>query len=194
MSTVTELEVEETTVRRQAAGLSRYCSFLVPAALLALSLILPHYMFRPGQIRPGGQGLGPAAWPDGILTALGVFASLWLLVECRGFLRGRYVPSLQAPVEEDGYDYGKAILGIGLILLYGWMLQVAGFAVVTAAFLAVWCVYGGIRSPWVIIPVSLLGTAILLWVFMGLALMPLSRGQGVFDTFSVWLLQTLRIY
>ena len=86
------------------------------------------------------------------------------------------------------------MLGIGLILAYGWLLDVTGFAIATSVFLVIWCLYGGIRNPWLIAPVSLVGTGVLLWVFMGLALMPLSRGVGIFDDFSVWVLQTLRIY
>ena len=45
-----------------------------------------------------------------------------------------------------------------------------------------------------IVPVSVLGTAVLLWVFMGLALMPLDRGEGAFGRFSLAVLRGLGIY
>lgn len=192
MTTVSE--IDEMTRADGVGRPTRLCALLVPVGLLAMSLVLPHFMFASGKTGQVRVGLGPAAWPDGILTAMGGFAVLWLFMELRGRFRGSPVAMLQGPGDEQTYAYGKAVLGIGLILAYGWLLDVTGFAIATSVFLVIWCLYGGIRNPWLIAPVSLVGTGVLLWVFMGLALMPLSRGVGIFDDFSVWVLQTLRIY
>jgi putative tricarboxylic transport membrane protein len=81
-----------------------------------------------------------------------------------------------------------------MILAYGLLLPVIGFPVATTAFIALWCILGGVRHPLAVVPLSLVGTVVLLWVFMGLALMPLSRGQGLFDRISIAILQLLGIY
>ena len=89
---------------------------------------------------------------------------------------------------------GRALAGLAMIVAYGWLLSVLGFAVASAVFIVAWCLLGGMRRPVVLIVVALVGTLALLWLFMGLALMPLPRGQGVFDGFSIWLLQATGIY
>lgn len=129
-----------------------------------------------------------------ILDCLAFFAAIWVAQEVWTLARGLESKTLRAPVDEETYDFTKALIGIALIILYGAMLKYSGFALSTAIFIAVWCIYGGIRKLTVLLPVSLIGTVALLWLFMGLALMPLSRGQGPFDQFSIWLLRTLGIY
>ena len=74
------------------------------------------------------------------------------------------------------------------------MLPLVGFSLATAVFIVAICLLGGLRKALVIGPVSLLGTAALLWVFVGLALMPLDRGQGIFGRFSLAVLRGLGIY
>lgn len=184
----------ETARGDRAIGLARLGAIGVPAFLLILALVLPHFMFIEGQGQSTGPGLGPAAWPDGILFFLGVFSAIWLALELRGLWRAEHVSALSAPVEEGGYSMPKAVVGLGLILLYGWGLSVVGFALATVSYFAVWCWYGGIRRPVTLLIVPLAGTVGLLWLFMGLALMPLPRGSGIFSDFSIALLQVLGIY
>ena len=174
-------------------GAARLVPLLLPAVLLAAGLFLPHVMFWRA-LPETMTGLGPDAWPGIILDALAFFAAIWLAQEVWTLTQGRRSVTLRAPDEEEPYDFGKALVGIVLILLYGAMLRYSGFALSTAIFIAVWCIYGGVRKLTVVLPVSLIGTVVLLWLFMGLALMPLSRGQGPFDQFSIWLLRTLGIY
>lgn len=177
----------------RARGPARLLSLLLPAALLGGALLLPHLMFS-RELPPAQKGLGPGAWPELILGCLAFFAAIWVAQEAWTLARGGGSTTLRAPVEEETYDYTKALVGIALIVVYGAMISVTGFALTTAMFIAVWCIYGGIRKLSVVIPVSLIGTAALLWLFMGLALMPLSRGRGPFDELSIWLLRTLGIY
>lgn len=170
---------------------------LVPAmlagTLLLASVLLPAFMFETVREQPM-PGLGPGAWPGAILFALAVFSALWLLLEMRALARSERTSSLEAPAEEETYRYGKALGGIGLVIAFGWLLPMIGFALATGLFLLVWCLYGGQRHPLVLTLVPTIGTVALLWMFMGLALMPLSRGVGVFERFSVWLLTFIGIY
>jgi putative tricarboxylic transport membrane protein len=174
-------------------AMARLIPVAVPAMLLVAALVLPAFMFT-GDRRPDVPGLGPAAWPNVVLLLLGVFSAIWLAIEVWGLVKWRVSTSLSAPHDEDVYHYGKALVGIGLVIAFGWLLPYVGFAIACAGFLLIWCLYGGLRNPFVLVLVPTLGTIALLWMFMGLALMPLSRGVGIFDQFSVALLQLLGIY
>lgn len=175
------------------SGVIRLLPAMVPGALFVLALLLPRFMFWQGKPQTS-HGMGPDVWPELILGALAAFSAIWFAYELWVLGRAGRVSALRPPQEDETYHFGKALVGLVLILMFGAMLQRTGFALTTATFIAVWCVNGGIRNPLVVIPVSLIGTVALLWVFMGLALMPLSRGQGAFDQFSIWLLQMLGIY
>lgn len=186
---------EHETRRHAGRGkaLARLIPVAVPAILLIAALVLPSFMFHSDR-RPDVPGLGPAAWPGMVLGLLAFFSALWLALEVRGLVKWRVSTSLAPPHDEDVYHYGKALTGIGLVIVFGWLLPLVGFPLACSGFLLIWCLYGGLRHPAVLVLVPTLGTVALLWMFMGLALMPLSRGVGVFDRFTVGLLQLLGIY
>jgi putative tricarboxylic transport membrane protein len=164
--------------------------------ILAAALLLPAFMMQSD--RPfRGAGLGPAAWPNVMLALLAGFAALWVVQELWAWRRNRGSDPAAAPSageDEEVYSYRKAALGLLLIVAFGWLLPIVGFPIATVAFIVLWCTLGGVRNPLVVVPVSLIGTVALLWLFMGAALMPLPRGRGALDQFSVGLLQALGIY
>jgi putative tricarboxylic transport membrane protein len=188
-----------TPVRGEGRAAPRRIGFghLLPAAIAAGvligALVLPGYILRPGT-RPVPQGLGPDAWPLGLIGMLAVLAVVWTAREIWAVSGTGRRSLLTEAQEEEGYSHARAVMGLVLIVAYGALIPVTGFALTTAVFIALWCRFGGIVSPLAIAGVSLLGTAGLLWVFMGLALMPLSRGIGLFDELSVALLRLLGIY
>lgn len=175
-------------------GVALALRLAAPLGFLVAALVLPAFMLE--STRPlRGVGLGPAAWPQVMLALIAVCAVLWLVQELLAWRRGRAAPAAAEPATAgEVYSYPKALMGLVMILAYGWLLPVIGFPVATALFIALWCLFGGVRHPLAVALLSLLGTVALLWVFMGLALMPLSRGQGVFDRISIAILQLLGIY
>lgn len=181
-------------IRQEApAGIMRLLPFVVPVVLLLGALILPGHMLRSAE-SANITGLGPGAWPGTMLTALAFFAALWILRDLWAFTRPGGRPMLSPPQDDEIYRYDKALGGMVMIVVYGFVLPITGFAATTVIFIALWCLFGGLRNLYVVVPVTLLGTIGLLWLFMGLALMPLPRGQGVFGDFSVWLLRITGIY
>lgn len=174
-------------------GLMRLLPTALPVALLLLALILPGHMFESDQTA-SKIGLGPAAWPRAMLQGMAFFSVLWIARDIWVLGAVHRKSTLTIPVEDSHYHFGKAIAGLVLIVAYGWLMPILGFAVATAIFIAVWCLFGGLRNLRMVIPVTLIGTISLLWLFMGLALMPLPRGAGVFDIFSIWLLRATGIY
>lgn len=168
---------------------------VAPALVLVAALVLPFFMLE-GAREMRGTGPGPAAWPGTMLALTAFCAALWLIQELVAWRRGRPAPveAPEAAGEDEAYVYTKAVIGLVLITAYGWLLPITGFALTTALFMALWCILGGVRNPLVVVPVSLIGTAALLWMFMGLAVMPLPRGVSAFDQISIALLQALGIY
>lgn len=174
-------------------GMARLLPTALPLGLLLLAMILPGHMFESDQ-KSSEIGLGPAAWPRAMLLGLAVFSALWIARDVWVLGRAGRAPTLRIPREDEHYHFGKALVGLGMIVAYGWLLPIVGFAVSTAIFIATWCLFGGLRNLMVVVPVTVIGTIALLWLFMGLALMPLPRGVGVFGEFSIWLLRATGIY
>lgn len=174
-------------------GYLRLLPTMIPLGLLVLALVLPAHMFQSDQTA-SRIGLGPAAWPRAMLLGMALFSGLWIARDIWALSAAGRKSTLSIPVEDTHYHFGKAIIGLMMIIAYGWMLPKIGFAASTAVFILVWCLFGGLRNLLIVVPVTLIGTIALLWLFMGLALMPLPRGAGVFDNFSIWLLRATGIY
>lgn len=174
-------------------GLAAVLPTLLPVGLLLMALVLPGFMFESDQTA-SEIGLGPAAWPNAMLRGMAVFCVLWIARDIWAIGPESRQPTLAIPRDDSHYHFGKAIVGLIIIIAYGWSLPILGFAVSTSVFIMIWCLFGGLRNLLVLIPVTMIGTIGLLWLFMGLALMPLPRGYGVFDNFSIWLLRATGIY
>ena len=141
------------------------------------------------------RGLGPTAWPRFMLTLIAALSVVWIIQELIAWRTGLRSPAPSGSGEApDNSAYRQAALGMVLVVGYGWLLPLVGFSLATASFIVAICLLGGLRRALVIGPVSLVGTAALLWVFVGLALMPLDRGQGIFGRFSLAVLRGLGIY
>ncbi|WP_454020761.1 tripartite tricarboxylate transporter TctB family protein [Azospirillum sp. Marseille-Q6669] len=165
-----------------------------PAALLLGSLLLSQHIVRDStMIASLPDPVGPTGWPRLMLGAVGLCALIWIGKE---LLALRRAAQRHMPVDEEyeGYAYGRAMIGLGLVVLYGIALPQLGFPIATLAFVALWCVIGGIRRPLTLALVTGIGCVVLLYVFVLLAQMPLNRGHGVFDDFTVALYRLLGIY
>lgn len=168
----------------------------VPALILIATFLLPRYML-PGSMAAmlPEEGPGPTLWPNVMLTLIAICAFVWLVlivwseVRAPAAARAEYV---EAP--EEVYSHRLAWAGIGIVLIYGVAIQYLGFAFATLAFLAVWCLLGGVRKPLTLVPVAVLGTLVLLWVFVALAQMPLDRGRGAFTAATDELYDVIGIY
>jgi putative tricarboxylic transport membrane protein len=161
-----------------------------PVLLVLLAPFLDRHVVERWNALP--PGLGPASWPRVALWLLAACAALWLVLEARELWLGRSGGAADdAPAD---YDRTKAFVALALTLVYGAAIPRIGFAFATLLFVAAFCAVGGIRRPRVLVPVCVLGTVVLLWVFAGVARMPLDRGQGPFDAATVALYRLLGIY
>lgn len=172
-------------------------AFVVGAALLRSRVVE-----SPDSVAQVTRGLvGPASWPTLMMWAVAVFGVIWMLQRALAVVKAGAYPSkatnLIDPPSEDalGTPFSMLIgLGILFILVYGYLLAEIGFAAATLLYLVCWCLLGGMRKPVQIGLIGLLGTTVLLYLFVKLASVPLDRGQGVMGEASIALYRLLGIY
>ncbi|HSV28964.1 MAG TPA: tripartite tricarboxylate transporter TctB family protein [Candidatus Omnitrophota bacterium] len=166
----------------------------VPALFLVAALILPRYILpSPEMADLAGEGAGPTLWPSTMLILIAVCAFLWLVGIVVTNLRNPR-PEVGEPAEKAPYNAKLAWAGVALTFVYGYAIQQLGFAIATLIFLALWFILGGVRRPVTVGPVAVLGTLVLLWVFVALAQMPLDRGRGVFTAATDEIYDAIGIY
>ncbi|MBK6402781.1 MAG: tripartite tricarboxylate transporter TctB family protein [Rhodocyclaceae bacterium] len=159
----------------------------------------------PQMVESMARGLAtPMTWPRLMLSGAGLCAIGWAIEE--GWKAFHFV---QAPsAAEEAMEFGDVgfeeesaappllpiALGLGLALAYAFVIPWLGFTLATVIFLLLWFLIGGIRRPVKLLSVTLIGTGVLLFVFVKVALMPLDRGTGVFGEFTIALFRLLGIY
>jgi len=147
-----------------------------------------------------GNQLGPGFWPRLVLVGLG----LACLTKCFAGWRRHRAPdaSARAAMDTRGLEAegrpemarGKLVAAIGLIVLYVMATPAAGFPLTTLAFIAAFMYLCGTRSPAVLGVNAVLGTILLLYLFIKLVYLPLPKGEGPFETVSLLLYRALRIF
>lgn len=141
------------------------------------------------------SAVGPGGWPRAMLIGLFFFATLTLiheLLQLRKSIRHGLDDVIQE--KESLGSQALAALGVAIILVYGFSIPYVGFAFATVAFIAIWCVLGKVRSLITVTLVSVLGTVVLLYMFVALAKMPLNRGIEPFNSATVSIYRLLRIF
>jgi putative tricarboxylic transport membrane protein len=143
------------------------------------------YVARPGV-------LGPDFWPRAILVlALAVCA-----VRIAATLAsGRRREAVRAAEEGAPEERNPWILvgGMALSAGYVWALTKLGFFTATVPYLAAFIALGGYRRWGVLAAVSILGAAVLLFIFMKLVYVSLPLGEGPFQEVTLTLMKLMGI-
>ena len=143
-----------------------------------------------------GSQLGPGFWPRLVLVGLG----LACLAKCLAGWRRHRAPdaSARAPAEavegRPAISRGKLGAAVGLIVLYVMATPAVGFPLATLAFIAAFMYLCGMRSTAVLGVNAVLGTILLLYLFIKLVYLPLPKGAGPFETVSLLLYRALGIF
>lgn len=132
--------------------------------------------------------LGPGFWPRLALLGLGLacLAKAWEELR-RG---GRAAPG-EGP---DAISTPKLLAGIALLLLYAALAPVLGFPLTTVAFVVAFMALGGARSAAGLAASAVIGTVLLVYVFVSVVYVPLPKGDGPFETLTVAFYRLLRIF
>lgn len=177
--------------------ISRAClaELVAPTGFFVSAILLrSHVVESPEVANQMTRGLvGPASWPQLLLTVIAFFSVLWAIERVVLFRKqaAPRLPTCDALATPINLHMGVAI---SFILLYGYLLAVIGFPAATLLYLVGWCRLGGIKSITQVSLIGLLGTTAFLYLFVKLAAMPLERGQGVMVDLSIALYRLLGIY
>jgi putative tricarboxylic transport membrane protein len=160
-----------------------------------------------GQIGGGASGadqLGPAFWPR-LILGLAICVCLFE-IGFRQFTDMEGMSGLLAQVtsemekaegaadEEQGESNpGRLIAGVILTVLYVWVMPMIGFTIATLLFTGLFIRIGGYRNTVVTAAVSVLGTLLLVFLFMKVVYVSLPLGKGAFGDISIALLPLLGI-
>lgn len=173
---------------------------LAPSLFLIGATVLLRFVAEDLEMAAGmARGIaGPITWPNVMLYLIMFCAAAWLLVDLIELTldyrahqqfsarpRRAGAPASAAPAEAaEGGDM-RIWVGLAIIMIYGFLIPILGFMFATLLFVAVWMLLGGIRKPFMISLVSVIGTTVLLYIFVKLALMPLERGLGILDQITL---------
>lgn len=138
-----------------------------------------------------GRGLGPGFWPRLALVGLTLACLAKAVEEWR---RGRRGATSAAGEARSSISNGKLAAAVALILGYAWLAPLAGFPLVTAAFIAAFLALCGARSVPLIAASVVVGTVGLLYVFVKLVYLPLPKGSGPVEALTLALYRALRLF
>lgn len=177
---------------RRASWLHMYGPALWAGAVLLGAV---YYYYLSTQIafstRPGR--LGPSFWPQAILILLIITAA----VDC--FVEARKAPARAAAyvarAEESG---GKRVwwlmaLGLVAILAYVNLASLVGFPLANALFMLAFMMLGGFKRPIPAALISLIGTVVLVLLFVRIVYVSLPLGLGPFQNLTLWIYYLLGI-
>lgn len=182
-------------------------SRLARAAPYALLLALAAYFyFLAGRIEYVGppDRIGPDFWPRAILGLLGLTCA-YELAKRLLFGGARSVDGvLQSLMQEaaealepqsggGGPSAPRLAAGIGATLGYVVLVEVLGFFLSTAGFLAAFILVGGYRRPGVAAAIGVAGSAAMVTIFMKIVYVSLPLGWGPFQSVSLALMSLLGV-
>jgi hypothetical protein len=171
-----------------------YAALLAGAAFLYSRTAVFAALGRPGQ-------LGPDFWPRAVLILLMLVCAFEIarVAFSREGAAAVEEPAAKAAdaaagAEAEGERYPWLLAaGIGITVLYVPGMQVLGFFLATALYLAGFMLVGRYRRPVVIAACSVLGSLAFVFVFMKIVYVSLPLGVGPFQTVSTWLMAMLGI-
>lgn len=184
-------------------------SLITPVFFIIAGLIMLRFIAEnPEQAEMMARGIaGPTTWPKFMLYGVIFFSAAWLMLDVRlvhqHYRAHKNQPSLErtlgsapgTPIADPSQSNDVKIwIGLAIIIGYGFLIPLLGFTIATFLYFIVWMLLGGIRKPIFISLVSVLGTIAMLYIFIKLALMPLDRGQGMFNEITLSIYRFLKIF
>ncbi|HJT60707.1 MAG TPA: tripartite tricarboxylate transporter TctB family protein [Burkholderiales bacterium] len=172
------------------------------ALLLGVAGVLYSFALRIDTSAAAGR-IGPDVWPRAVLVLLAVvcvyeLAKSFLAADARsagGMLQDYLDASIAADEAQSAArpSVRRLALGMGATLAYVLLVDVLGFFLATAAYLAVFVAIGGYRRWGVIAACALGGSLAMVVVFMKIVYVSLPLGAGPFRALSISLLALLGV-
>jgi putative tricarboxylic transport membrane protein len=173
---------------------------VLPHGVMLLAAVLLYRMAAAIDVETGGR-ISPAVWPKAIIVIMGLLCAYEIakrLLVSSDFSALGVVsidPLGVTGAEEKPPPENLPMLlgGIALIAAYVVAVPWSGFFLTTALFLAIFPWVGGMRRPLLCGAIGLVGSLVLVVMFMRIAYISLPLGAGPFRELSIALLRVIGV-
>jgi hypothetical protein len=170
---------------------------IIPYVIILLVSLYFYYLA--GQFRYSAKpgNLGPDFWPK-LLLGLTMAACFYEIIKTAFFLR------IAPPKDEAGGQPAKEeskkktypgllVIGAVMTVAYVYFVTTLGFILSTFLYFALFMIVGRYRKVWAILVNSVVGTLVLVLIFMKLVYVSLPLGQEPFSSVSLFVLKLMGI-
>jgi len=161
-----------------------------PTLIFLLALFFYFLADKIEEVSMPGQ-LGPAFWPKMILILLMISCGIKAgeIFMARGKEEAG-IPEEGSPKEVDGPKLGTMI---AMIVAVVFSMEFIGFPLANFLFLLLFMRIAGLRRIFSLILTSVIGTVLLLYLFVKVVYLPLPKGEWVLSDFTIFLYRILHI-
>jgi putative tricarboxylic transport membrane protein len=182
----------------QPGGLRRWVTVL--PEVVAIALCVPLWVASSEWTSSVG-GPGPAFYPRFLILLMVLAMAVRLVQEVRTIRRGSTAadedePPLEEGVEMDAslLDNRRVVVAIALSVAYVLATLYLGWVLATFALVSAFLWLTGKRNPLITVPVALVFSVGMAFLFVKVVYISLPTGVGVFDQFTVLLFELLGAY
>ena len=140
---------------------------------------------------PAEGQLGAFFWPKGILLLLMLSCGFKVLESFKGFGKGVADTGLEGPPVQ--VQTGKLVAMIVMLLAAVVCMEMIGFPLCNFLFLLLFMRIAGLKKKSHLLIISVVGTILLLYIFVKVVYLPLPKGQWFFSDFTIFLYRVLYI-
>jgi putative tricarboxylic transport membrane protein len=169
---------------------SRSKAFLGPILIFLVAIFFYVLSGKLDENPMEGQ-LGAFFWPKAILILLMAGCGLKVLESFFAFGKGVADIGLEGPPAE--INNGKLAIMIILVLGAVFCVENIGFPLANFLFLLGFMRIAGLKKKFSLLLISLLGTVVLLYLFVKVVYLPLPKGQWFFDDITIAIYRILHI-
>jgi len=170
---------------------------IVPYAIIFFVSLYFYYLA--GQFRFFAQpgNLGPDFWPK-LLLGLTMVACLYEIIKTAFFLKvaspKKAAQEQPAKTESKKKTYpGLLVIGIAMTVAYAYFVTILGFILCTFLYFVLFMIVGRYRKIWAILANGVVGTLVLVVIFMKIVYVSLPLGQEPFSGVTFFVLRMLGI-
>jgi len=136
--------------------------------------------------------LGAFFWPKAILILLMFSCGFKVLESYWAIGKGVAEVGVEAPSPEVNTPKLMAMILMALGVVF--FLEPLGFALSNFLFLLLFMRIAGVKKKLSLILIPILGTVLLLYIFVKVVYLPLPKGQWMFTDFTIFLYRVLHIF
>jgi len=170
---------------------------IIPYIIILFVSLYFYYLAGHFQFSAKPGHLGPDFWPK-LLLALTMVACVFEIIKTAFFLRvaspKKAVQEEPAKAESKKETYpGLLVIGIAMTVAYAYFVTTLGFILCTFLYFVLFMIVGRYRKTWAILTNSLIGTLVLVVIFMKIVYVSLPLGQEPFSGVTFFILKMLGI-